>query len=444
MFYKHRLIENKIEVSKDIEVFIMSPNRHIVSSNQVSYERRVPVNLRNSGDHDAKMLISQRIRKSPFHHLSQEAGAWCYTTYNRIYHPRAYIPKEEGGLLKEYEYLTEHVSMWNVAVERQIQVKGPDAAKFIDLIITRSVDKIKPGTARYVILCNQYGGILNDPVLLRLSDDEFWFSLSDSDIGIYLQGIQAVTDYDVDINEIDVCPVQIQGPKSKDLIVKLFGDEVKDMPYYGLMETDLNGLKVILSQTGFSTEKGYEIFLYDATRHADAMWNAVLEAGEEFNLRIIAPGHIRRIEAGILSWGQDMDIETNPYQCGLAWQVDFSKENFIGKNALQDIKNKGVTHKLAGIKMGGEPIDWYPADFYHVFHDNEVVGYVTSGFYSPAMGCNIGYAMLPVGLTDDGTELQVKLDNQYAKEPVWAETVPTPFKNPEAPGTGLSTMGRKL
>lgn len=422
----------------------MSPNKRIVSSNQVSCERRVPVNLRNSGDHDAKMLISQRIRKSPFHHLSQEAGAWCYTIYNRIYHPRAYIPKEEGGLLKEYEYLTEHVSMWNVAVERQIQVIGSDAAKFVDLVITRSVDKISPRTARYVILCNQYGGILNDPVLLRLSDDEFWFSLSDSDIGIYLQGIQAVTDYDVDVNEIDVCPVQIQGPKSIDLMVKLFDDSVKNIPYYGLMETDLNGLKVILSQTGFSTEKGYEIFLYDATIHADEMWNAVLEAGEEFNLRVIAPGHIRRIEAGILSWGQDIDVETNPYQCGLAWQVDFSKENFIGKDALQDIADKGITHKLAGIKMGGKPIDWYPADFYHVFHDNNVVGYVTSGFYSPAMGCNIGYAMLPVELTELGTQLQVKLDDQYAKELVWAETVSTPFKKPEAPGTGLSTMGSKL
>ena len=216
------------------------------------------------------------------------------------------------------------------------------------------------------------------------------------------------------------------------------------MPHYGIMDTKLNGLKVILSQTGFSAEKGYEIFLYDATKHADEMWNAVLKAGEEFNLRIIAPGHIRRIEAGILSWGQDMDIETNPYQCGLGWQVDFSKENFIGKGALQEIKDKVVTHKLAGIKMGGEAIDWYPADFYHVFYDNEVVGYVTSAFYSPAMGCNIGYAMLPVELTEDGTELQVKLDDQYAKEPVWAETVPTPFKQPEAPGTGLSTTGRKL
>ncbi len=422
----------------------MFDSNEIVSSNQVIHKRYVPVNLRYSGDHEAKMLLSQRVRKSPYHHLSQAAGCWCYTVYNRVYHPRAYIPKSEGGLFKEYEYLTEHVTMWNVAVERQIQVTGPDAAKLVDLVITRSVEKVEPGKGRYVILCNQYGGILNDPVLLRPDENTFWFSLSDNSIGIYLQGIAAVSSLDVEVWEIDVCPVQIQGPKSKALMTKIFGSEIGDMPYYGLLKADIDGVPVLLSRTGFSAELGYEIYLYEATVNADKMWNAVLEAGQEFNLHIIAPGHIRRIEAGILSWGQDIDVETNPYQCGLDWQVDLSKGNFIGKSALQKIHDQGVSHKLAGLRMGGEKIDWYPADFYHVYESGEIVGFVTSAFFSPTQGCNIAYAMLPTKLCAIGTELTVRLDEQYAKEPVWAKVVETPFRTPESLGTGLKTMSKKL
>jgi glycine cleavage system aminomethyltransferase T len=174
------------------------------------------------------------------------------------------------------------------------------------------------------------------------------------------------------------------------------------------------------------------------------MWNAVLAAGEAHNLRVIAPGHHRRIEAGILSYGQDMDVETNPYECGLGWQVDLSKEEFIGKAALQKIKDEGVTHKLAGLRMGGKDITWYPADFYHVFSDGELVGFVTSAWFSPEQEANIAFAMLPVELTKIGTELTVALPATYADEPVAAEVVATPFKKPDSPGTGMLKTGRKL
>ena len=190
--------------------------------------RRVPINLRQSGNSDARILISTRIRKSPWWHLSKAAGCWAYTTYNHLYHPRAYIRPEDGGLLEEYRYLTQHVSMWDVAVERQIQVKGPDAADFVNLLITRDVHALLPPMqARYVILCNQHGGVINDPVLLRVADDEFWFSISDSDVLLWAQGVNANAGFDVAINEIDVAPVQIQGPKSAPLMEKMFGPQVR-------------------------------------------------------------------------------------------------------------------------------------------------------------------------------------------------------------------------
>src|SRR5690606_16973622 len=186
--------------------------------------RKVPFNLRQSGRTPAEMLIPTRVRKSPYWHLSHEAGCWRATVYNRIYHPRGYVRPEDGGAMVEYEALVNHVTMWNVAVERQIRVKGPDAEAFVNYVITRDATRIKPMHGKYVILCNEAGGVLNDPVLLRISEDEFWFSLSDSDIEWWLRGVNTGHCFKVSIGEIDVCPVQIQGPKSEALMVDLFGD----------------------------------------------------------------------------------------------------------------------------------------------------------------------------------------------------------------------------
>ncbi len=419
--------------------------------------RRVPIQLRQSGDSRAqpgtegetaegsRILIDQRVRKGPYWHLSQEAGCWCHSVYNRIYHPRAYIRPEDGGVMKEYEYLTQHVTMWNVAVERQICVKGADAEKFVDMVITRKAAACQVMKARYVILCNQYGGILNDPVMLRPEADEFWFSLSDSDLEFWLQGVNSVAKMDVSIHEIDVAPVQIQGPKSMDLMRKIFGAEIDDVPYYGLMRGKVRGRDVIISRSGFSAEAGFEIYLYDATKYAEDMWYGILEAGEEFNLRVIAPGHHRRIEAGILSWGQDMDQEVNPFEVGLGWQVDFSKAEFIGKEALAKIKEEGVSHRLCGVRMGGKQITWYPSDFYHVLDEagGKLVGYITSAWYSPTQESNIGYAFVPVEFAELGSKLKVALPDCYGGM-AEAEVVKTPFKKPFDPGTGLTSTGQKL
>ena len=404
--------------------------------------RHWPINLRQSGNSDARILISTRIRKSPWWHLSKAAGCWAYTTYNHLYHPRAYIKPEDGGLMAEYEYLTQHVSMWDVAVERQIQIKGPDAADFVNLLITRDVHSLIPAMqARYVILCNQYGGIVNDPVLLRVADDEFWFSISDSDVLLWSQGVNSFANFNVEIHEIDVSPVQIQGPKSVSLMEKMFGPHIRDIPYYGLVHDELNGRKVTISRTGFSAEVGFEIYLHDATLHADDVWPYILEQGREFNLRVIAPSHIRRLEAGILSYGQDMDIENNPYEVRLGWQVDLDKKSdFIGKDALREIKQNGVQQRLVGLKLGGEPITWYNEDFYLVKdrENGDDIGYVTSAFWSPSNGSNIALAVMPETHWRIGTEVRVRLPNDGI---VNAVVTRVPFYDPtkEVPKTALSS-----
>ena len=409
-------------------------------------DRLVPYNLRQSGPTPQQMLISTRVRKSPYWHLSVEAGCWRCTVYNRMYHPRGYVKPEDGGAMVEYDALVNHVTMWNVAVERQIRVKGPDALKFTNYVITRDASRIEVMNGKYVILCNSKGGVLNDPILLRVAEDEFWFSLSDSDIMFFLQGVNHDKKFDVTIDEIDAAPVQIQGPKSVDLMADLVGEAVRDIPYYGLMEAKVGGRDCIISQTGFTGEKGYEIYLKDATLYADDMWNAVLETGKKHSLRVIAPAHHRRIAAGILSWGQDLDSETYPFQCNLGYQVPRKKtDDYIGKEALEAMRakmeagDKPYSNQLVGFVLGGKPIEEYAPDFWLVSEDGSTpVGYLTSPWYSPELETNIAMGYVPYEKKDIGNKFKFHLPDEYCDtpgQPVDGEIVEMPFRpsvNPNA------------
>ncbi len=433
--------------------FDYSKLKHETSVNQS--DRHVPYNLRQSGPTKVEMLISTRVRKSPYWHLSMKAGCWRATVYNRIYHPRGYV-KGENGAMVEYASIKNHVTMWNVAVERQIRVKGRDAEKFVNYVITRDATKISPMRARYVILCNYKGGVLNDPILLRISKDEFWFSLSDSDIGLYLQGVNANKKFKCEIDEIDSCPVQIQGPKALALMQDLIGKQVKvdKMPYYGLAKAKVGGRPCVISQTGFSGEAGYEIYLYNATKYADDMWNAVLKAGKKHKLRVIAPAHHRRIQAGILSWGQDLDHEHNPFQCNLGYQVSLSgkgewkkKANYVGKAALEKMKSqlkagkKPYKLQLVGLELGGKPIKEYAPDFWLISKASggKPVGFITSPWYHPEKGKNIAMGYVPYDGTKNrngfpkgkiGSKFKVHLPRKYSTrpgKPVDAVVVDIPF-----------------
>jgi aminomethyltransferase len=435
---------------------------HITSVDQS--DRLVPYNLRQSGRTPVEMLIFTRVRKSPFWHLSVEAGAWRATIYNRIYHPFGYVRPGDGGLMVEYEAIKTHVTLWNVAVERQIMVKGPDAEAFVDYVITRDATQISPMRARYVILCNAQGGVLNDPVLLRLSKDEFWFSLADSDIGMYLQGVNHDKRFDVVIDEIDVCPLQIQGPKALALMKDLVGDrlDMESLPFYGMAEIRIAEHDCVISQTGFSGEAGYEVYLRDATLHAEDVWYAILEAGKKHNLMVTAPPHCRRIQAGILSWGQDMDNQHNPFQCNLGYQVSLSgkgkwdkKGPYIGKEALEamrdDLRAGGKPYKLqlVGLVMGGKPIDDFAPDFWPISPPDggPPCGFVTSPWYHPDLKRNIAMGYVPYDGTLNGhgfptgsvgRKFKAHLPEEYAEIPgvaVDAQVAPMPFTRSVNPNT---------
>jgi glycine cleavage system aminomethyltransferase T len=422
-------------------------------------DRTLPRNLRQSGDPGIEMLVSTRVRKSPFFHKSfNENGAWRATVYNRLYHPRGMVEPEDGGMMEEYEALVNRVTLWDVAVERQIRVKGPDAEDLVNYVITRDATKIEPMHGKYAILCNEDGGILNDPVLLRPAEDEFWFSISDSTLMLWLQGVNVGMEFDVEIDEIDVAPMQIQGPRSVDVMVDVVGEEVTEIPYYGLMEAEVNGCSVLVSQTGFSGEKGFEIYVRDASKNAEAVWDPVHESVKEHGGMQVAPAHHRRIAAGILSWGQDMDHETSPFQVNLGFQVPDDKEaDYIGKEVLERQKELiedgeyPFNLKLIGLKLAGEPIQDYAPDFWLISdpETGEECGYVTSPWYNPDLDTNIALGFVPAekldAQLDDSvydadldTEFRVHLPDEYAEEPgepVYATVSKVPFKpsvNPSA------------
>ena len=272
----------------------------------------------------------------------------------------------------------------------------------------------------------------------------FGSQFPDSDLLLWLQGVNVAKNYDVEIDEIDVCPVQIQGPLSEDLMAKLAGEELRDVPYYGIMETKIGGADVVISQTGFTGEKGYEIYVRDAHENAEKMWNAVLEAGEEFGLMVIAPAHHRRIAAGILSWGQDLDHETSPFQVNLAYQVPRNKAaDYIGKEALEkqremiDAGNPPFKMKMVGITLGGKEITDYAPDFWLVADpDGNDMGYVTSPWWSPELGTNIALAWVPCTSSEVGTKLLVRLPDEYSESPgvpVAGEIVDVPFRESVTP-----------
>ncbi|MGM0606348.1 MAG: glycine cleavage T C-terminal barrel domain-containing protein [Halobacteriota archaeon] len=440
----------------------MSRNNHPNHPSVDQSNRTVPRNLRQTGDTDVDLLISTRIRKSPFWHLSVEEGCWQATVYNNMYHPRGYIDPEAGGLEAEYELLVNDVTLTDVAVERQIRVVGPDAEAFVNYVITRDATDIETMRGKYAICCNQDGGILNDFILLRPDDDEFWFSIADSDLMQWLQGVAVGTDFEVDIDEIDVAPMQIQGPKSVAVMESLFGDAVEDIPYYGLLESTVNSVPVLVSQTGFSGEEGFEIYVREATKNAEAVWNPVLETVKAHGGAVTAISHHRRVAAGILSLGQDMDHETSPFQVNLGYQVpDDKAADYVGKTELerqQEAIENGAfpfTHKLVGLKLAGEPVREWAPDFWLISdpETGEECGYVTSLWWNPELETNIGLGYVPAAKLQAATdvplddsiydadvdvEFEVHLPDEYTTvpgEPVYATLATVPFKasvNPSA------------
>lgn len=363
-----------------------------------------------------------RLRRSPFFEATQRHGARSYTVYNHMLFPICFADLEE-----EYWHLVNEVTLWDVSVERQVEITGPDAFRFADLLTPRDLARCAVGQGKYVVITAADGGIINDPVLLRLGENHFWLALADSDVRLWAAGVALRAGLRVEIREPDVSPLQIQGPKAKPVVQALFGDRVTQLPYYHFLETALDGIPVVVTRTGWSAEVGYEVYLRDGSR-GDELWERIMAAGKPFNMRPTGPSDIRRIEAGILNWGADITLEDNVYQVGLERLVDESKPgDYIGRQALERIKAEGVGRKLAGVEIAGDPIEFNTTKW-AVTAGGRTVGQITSAIHSPRLKKNIGYAMVPLSHAAPGVHLGVTIPGVGDRS---ATVVAMPFIDPK-------------
>ena len=371
---------------------------------------------------DKNFGFGTQIRKSPYFDSTVKWGATGFSVYNHMY-----IPRDFGDPEQNFWNLIEKSILCDVAVERQVEITGPDAYKFTQLLTPRDLSNISIGQCKYVLITNNEGGILNDPVLLRLAENHFWLSLADSDVLLWAQGVAVNSSLNVNISEPDVSPLQLQGPTSKDIMVKLFGESIKDLKYYWFKEFDLDGIPLIVSRTGWSSEFGYELFLRDGSKGND-LYEKIMNAGKEHGLQ---PGHtssIRRIEGGMLSYHADADIHTNPFELGFDRLVSLDNDiEFIGKAALKKIKAEGIKRKQIGLEINCEPLSGPNTTFWSIKKDDNEIGKVTSAVYSPRLKKNIALAMVNINNSEIGTDLEVETN----KGKFTAKIVEKPFYDPK-------------
>lgn len=385
--------------------------------------RLLQVGVGLSNERQAIVLLSvsdQSLDRSPFFDGAHKAGAHTYIVLNHMF-----MPYRFGDPVEEYWSLVNDVTLWDVAAERQVEINGPDAARFVDYLVPRKLDRCGVGQCRYVVITDQDGYVLNDPVLNRLGENRYWLSAADSDLLLWAKGVAVNAGMDVAIHQPDVAPIQIQGGKSRDVMTSLFGDVARDLKYYRLAETTLDGMPVVISRTGWSGDLGYEIYLCDTTR-ASELWDRVLEAGESHKIRVTGPNTIRRVEAGIVAMRSDFPADATPFHLGMERLIDLDKPvDFVGKEALTRIASEGVAWKLVGIAFDPEALAGEAAAFARkpLLRNGEEVGTTTVVVYSPRLQSAIGFARIDAHYSALGSEFEIQgLDGTRR-----ARVVETPF-----------------
>ena len=354
-----------------------------------------------------ELTFSRRIRATPFESRVMAQNPKSFTVYNHM--PLASVFRTA---IDDYEHLCNHVQVWDVSCERQVEVVGKDARALVELVTPRDVSRCETGQCMYVPLVDENGGIVNDPVLLRVDKDRYWLSIADSGALLWLKGIAVGRGMDVRVVEPDVSPMAVQGPRADDLMATVVGDQVRKIGFFRFIECEIAGTSVVLARSGWSGQGGFELYLQDFTK-GTALWDCIWEAGQQFDIRAGCPNLIERIESGLLSYGSDITLENNPAECGLMRFCDVDKEaEYLARSAMQRITREGVSRKLVHLMIPGGPISpprsTYPvSDF-----DGDIVGQVTSLAWSPRFAANIAFASVKYDHSGIGTPLYVEVSEK--------------------------------
>ena len=331
---------------------------------------------------------SRRVRSTPYTSRIENQGVTAYTVYNHMLLPAAF-----GSLEESCDHLKKNVQVWDVSAERQVEISGNDAAKLVQLMTCRDLSNSKIGRCYYCPIIDESGNLVNDPVILKLAEDRWWISIADSDVIFFAKGLASGNKFNVKIFEPNVDILAIQGPKSFDLMEKIFGKEIKELKFFGFNYYDYKGVKHLIARSGWSKQGGFEIYVENTKSGLD-LYDQLFVLGKEFNVKAGCPNLIERIESALLSYGNDFDNRDNPFEANFDKFVNLESDvNFLGKERLKQIKQNGIKRKLMGVKIDHNKIDMYCEKTLYD-DNNNIVGHVRSAAYSPTFKKVIGIAMI--------------------------------------------------
>lgn len=337
----------------------------------------------------AQIISAGRLRRSPFYQSTIDEGAETLLTYNNMLIPRGYGDREA-----EYWRLINGVSMWDVAVQRQVQLKGPDAARLAQILCVRDLSSQKIGQGKYVAVCDHRGVLLNDPIALKVAEDCFWLSIGNSDIWFWARCVAGERGLDVEVSEPDVSPMAVQGPKAEDVIASIFGDWVRELRYFWFEDAEIDGIPLKIVRAGWSKQGGFELFLLDGSK-GNRLWQIVKEAGQPFGIGPGYPNPSERTESGLLNYGTDTEDATNPFEVRMGKFVDLEvPDDVIGVAALRKIKADGVKRRQLGIVLEGSEETEDQSIWLDIVREGSIVGHMTHKAWSYRLKRMIGYALV--------------------------------------------------
>ena len=350
----------------------------------------------------ALLSPSRRLRRTPFSDGVEAAGVKAYTVYNHMLLPTMFRSIEE-----DYRHLKDAVQVWDVACERQVELRGPDAGRLVQLLTPRDLRPMLPGQCYYIPIVDETGGMLNDPVAVKLAEDRWWISIADSDLLYWIKGLAYGYRLDVLVDEPDVSPLAIQGPKADDLMARVFGDVVRDIRFFRFMHLDFQGRDMVVARSGYSKQGGFEIYV-EGGDIGMPLWHALMEAGRDLDVHAGCPNLIERIEAGLLSYGNDMTDDNTPHECGLGRFCNTQTAiGCIGRDALLRVSTEGPVKQIRAISIGGDPVPGCDR-YWPIKAGSKTVGRISSAAWSPDFNTNVAIGMVRMTHWDEGTDLTVE------------------------------------
>ena len=354
--------------------------------------------------HPTELVLSPRLRKTAFEERLYDLGIQSFTIYNHMTLPVGFSSNPQA-----YQHLCEHVQLWDVAAERQVEVTGPDALQLVELITPRDISRCAVGQCVYAPLADQDGLVVNDPLILRLAEDRFWISIADSDVMLWVKGIAYGRGFNVKVFEPDVSPLALQGPKADDVMADLLGDHVRDIKFFRFIETEIAGTPVVLARSGWSGQGGYEIYLQNSTDGL-ALWDTVWAAGEKYNIKVGSPNLIERLETGLKSYGSDMSHDDHVLECAFDQYLNLDKPaEYMARESIMQLQKSGVKRRLCHLMAAGDPLPGL-RERWDVKHNNKLAGQASSCAWSPKYNASLLFAMLSIEVSAPGTELTVMVD----------------------------------